>query len=111
MKTKIYDIAMVQTGVFAKKSPTPNAVYLQQSDFDEEGNEVEFEFLDVVEVDEKEYVVLLPVEEADKGEVVIFRIEGSEEDESYVSLDNEEEAEKVFQAFKEKTKDEFDFAD
>ena len=78
---------------------------------DEEGNEIEFEFLDVVEVDEKEYVVLLPVEEADKGEVVIFRIEGSEEDESYVSLDNEEEAEKVFQIFKEKTKDEFDFAD
>lgn len=78
---------------------------------DEEGNEIEFEFLDVVEVDGNEYVVLLPVEEADKGEVVIFRIEGSEEDESYVSLDNEEEAEKVFQAFKEKTKDEFDFAD
>lgn len=78
---------------------------------DEEGNEIEFEFLDVVSVDEKEYVILLPVEEADKGEVVIFRIEGSEEDESYVSLDNEEEAEKVFQAFKEKAKDEFDFAD
>ena len=71
---------------------------------DEEGNEVEFEFLDVVEVDEKEYVVLLPVEEADKGEVVIFRIEGSEGDESYVSLDNEEEAEKVFQAFKKRQK-------
>ena len=78
---------------------------------DEEGNEIEFEFLDVVEVDGKEYVVLLPVEEAEKGEVVIFRIEGSEEDESYVSLDDEAEAEKVFQAFKEKTKDEFDFAD
>lgn len=78
---------------------------------DEEGNEIEFEFLDVVEVDDNEYVVLLPVEEAEKGEVVIFRIEGSEEEESYVSLDNEEEAEKVFQAFKEKTKDEFDFAD
>lgn len=78
---------------------------------DEDGNEIEFEFLDVVEVDGKEYVVLLPVEEAEKGEVVIFRIEGSEEDESYVSLEDEEEAEKVFQAFKEKTKDEFDFAD
>ncbi len=38
MKTKIYNIAVVQTGVFAKKSLTPNAVYLQQSDFDEEGN-------------------------------------------------------------------------
>ena len=39
---------------------------------DEDGNEIEFEFLDVVEVDDKEYVVLLPVEEAEKGEVVIF---------------------------------------
>lgn len=78
---------------------------------DEEGNEIEFEFLDVVEVDGNEYVVLLPVEEAEKGEVVIFRIEGTEEDESYVSLEDEAEAEKVFEAFKEKTKDEFDFAD
>lgn len=78
---------------------------------DEDGNEVEFEFLDVVEVDGVEYVVLLPVEEAEKGEVVIFRIEGEGEDESYVSLEDEEEAEKVFQAFKEKAKDEFDFAD
>ena len=78
---------------------------------DEEGNEIEFEFLDVVEVDGNEYLVLLPVEEADKGEVVIFRIEWNEEEESYVSLDDEAEAEKVFQVFKEKTKDEFDFAD
>lgn len=78
---------------------------------DEDGNEVEFEFLDVVELDGVEYVVLLPVEEAEKGEVVIFRIEGEGEDESYVSLEDEEEAERVFQAFKEKTKDEFDFAD
>ena len=29
---------------------------------DEDGNEIEFEFLDVVEVDDQEYVVLLPVE-------------------------------------------------
>ena len=36
---------------------------------DEDGNEIEFEFLDVVEVDDQEYVVLLPVEEAEKGEV------------------------------------------
>lgn len=78
---------------------------------DENGNEVEFEFLDVVELDGTEYVVLLPVEEAEKGEVVIFRIEGEGEDESYISLEDEDEAERVFQAFKERTKDEFDFAD
>ena len=76
---------------------------------DEEGNEVEFEFLDVVELDGKEYVVLLPVEEAEKGEVVIFRVEGTEDDESYVGVEDEEEAEKVFKEFKERTKDTFDF--
>ena len=78
---------------------------------DEDGNEIEFEFLDVMNVDGNDYVVLLPVEEAEKGEVVIFRIEGEEEDESYVSIQDDAEAERVFQAFKEKNKDEFDFAD
>lgn len=78
---------------------------------DEDGNDVEFEFLDVVSVDEKEYVILLPVEEIENGEVVIFRIEGEGEDESYIGLDDEAEAEKVFLAFKEKAKDDFNFAD
>ncbi len=78
---------------------------------DEEGNEVEFEFLDTVELDDKEYIVLLPVEEEEKGEVVIFRVEGDEEDESYIGVDNDEEAERVFRAFKEKTKDTFNFVD
>lgn len=78
---------------------------------DEEGNDVEFEFLDVVQVDEKEYVILLPVEEMEKGEVVIFRIEGEGEEESYIGLEDEAEAEKVFLAFKEKAKDDFNFAD
>ena len=78
---------------------------------DEEGNDVEFEFLDVVQVDEKEYVILLPVEEMEKGEVVIFRIEGDGEEESYIGLEDEVEAEKVFNAFKEKAKDDFNFAD
>lgn len=78
---------------------------------DEEGNEVEFEFLDVLTVDEKEYIVLLPVEEAEKGEVVIFRVEGEEDDESYVGVEDEQEAEKVFREFKERTKDTFDFVE
>ena len=35
---------------------------------DEEGKEVKFEFLDLVELDDEEYVVLLPV--AEEGEEV-----------------------------------------
>lgn len=34
---KLHNIAIIQTGVFAKVAPNPNALYLQQSDFDGNG--------------------------------------------------------------------------
>ena len=84
---------------------------------DENGNEVKFEFLDLVELDDEQYVVLLPVleeGEEDDGEVVILKVEDTDEDseeESYVSVDNEDTLMQVFNIFKEKFKDEFDFID
>ena len=78
---------------------------------DQDGVDTEFEFLDIVEVDGKEYVILLPVDKAEDGEVVIFRIEGDGEDETYVGVETEEEASKVFNFFKEKAKDDFNFVD
>ena len=84
---------------------------------DEQGNEVKFEFLDLVELEEEEYVVLLPVSEdgeEDEGEVVIIKLEDTdenEEEESYVGVENEEILNRVFAIFKEKYKDEFNFVD
>ena len=84
---------------------------------DEYGEEVKFEFLDLVELDEEEYVVLLPVTEEgeeDEGEVVILKVEDTDDDseeESYVSVEDEEILNKVFEIFKEKFKDEFNFVD
>ena len=82
---------------------------------DENGEEVQFEFLDFIELDGEEYVVLLPVEEDEEteGEVVILKVEDteSEEEESYVSVDDEETLNKVFSIFKDKFKDEFNFVD
>ncbi len=84
---------------------------------DEDGNEVKFEFLDLIDLDDEQYVVLLPVleeGEEDDGEVVILKLEDSDEDseeESYVSVENEETLMKVFNIFKDKFKDEFDFVD
>ena len=87
----------------------------------ENGDEVKFEFLDLVELDNEQYVVLLPVieenneiNEDEEGEVVILKLEDSDEDaedESYVSVDDEEVLMKVFNIFKEKFQDEFDFVD
>ena len=82
---------------------------------DEEGNEVQFEFLDLIEYNEEEYVILLPVEDEiseEPGEVVILKVEStSEDEESYVSVEDEEVLNNVFEIFKEKFKDEFNFTD
>lgn len=78
---------------------------------DQNGKDIEFEFLDIVESNGNQYVVLLPVEDAEKGEVAICRIEGEGDDETYVGVEDEEEAERVFNAFKEQAKDDFDFVD
>ena len=82
---------------------------------DEDGNEIRFEFLDLIEYESEEYVVLLPVDddgENDDGEVVILKLEDSETDEeSYVSVDDEETLAAVFEIFKDKFKDEFNFTD
>ena len=82
----------------------------------ENGEEVKFEFLDLVDLDNEQYVVLLPVteDEENDGEVVILKLEDSDEDseeESYVSVEDEDTLMKVFNIFKEKFKDEFDFVD
>ena len=47
------------------------------------------------------------------GEVVILKLEDteSEDEESYVSVEDEEVLNKVFEMFKEKFKDEFNFVD
>ena len=81
---------------------------------DENGDEIEFEFLDLIEYEGEEYVVLLPhEEEEDADEVVILKLEDtdSEDEESYVSVEDEDVLQAVFEIFKEKFKDEFNFID
>ena len=81
---------------------------------DEDGKEVQFEFLDLIEYNSEEYVILLPVEETEEaGEVVILKVEHTEsdEEESYVGVEDEQELNAVFAIFKDKFKDEFNFID
>ena len=83
---------------------------------DEEGNEVEFEFLDLIKYEEESYVVLLPVPvegQEEDNEVVILKLDETEneEEESYSSVEDEDTINAVFEIFKEKFKDEFNFED
>ena len=78
---------------------------------DENGNEVEFEYLDCIEYEGKEYLVLIPNEE-DAEEIVILEVQPvDEETENYVSVENEEVLNTVFEMFKERFKDVLTFAE
>ena len=76
---------------------------------DEDGNEIEFEFLDLISYRQKEYVVLLPLKDSDE-QVVILQLEETDgETENYISIENEFVLETVFALFKERNKDYFTF--
>lgn len=81
----------------------------------EDGEEVEFELLDTVEMNDNEYVVLLPLEEQEDeevDEVVILKVEHNEDgDDAFITVDDEEELTEVFEEFKERMEEEYDFED
>jgi uncharacterized protein YrzB (UPF0473 family) len=77
---------------------------------DEDGNEIKFEFLDLIELENENYVVLYPVDN-DNEEVVILRVQETEGDQDeYLSVD-EKTLQTVYAIFKEKFKDVYDFQD
>ncbi len=81
---------------------------------DEEGNDVDFEYLDIIEYQGEQYILLLPVEEEEDMEgVVILKIEPSDDEDgdTFAGIDDENLLNEVFGLFKEKYKDEFDFED
>lgn len=97
---------MLNNEDFAEEEYTPEIITLE----DDLGNEKNFEFLDVVEYEGDEYIVLLPTDEDEQSEVMILRIESvDDENENYVGIDDEEVLQKVFDIFKSRFQDEFDF--
>lgn len=68
---------------------------------DEEGNDVKFEILDVVALDEKEYLVVAEAEgeDSDDVEVTILEIKEDAGEEVYDTVTDETIADKVFKEF------------
>ena len=72
---------------------------------DENGNDVDFEYMDCIEYEGKEYLALMPMEE-DSDEIVILEIEPvDEETENYLSVSDEAVLNAVFAIFKERYAD------
>ncbi len=81
---------------------------------DENGKDVNFEFLDMINYENENYIVLLPADEdaEDGDEVVILKqakVDENSEEEEYDSVEDENILNAVFNLFKEKYKDEFEF--
>jgi uncharacterized protein YrzB (UPF0473 family) len=78
---------------------------------DENGVETRFEYLDCIEYNEKEYLVLLPADE-EENQIVILEIEPvDEENENYVAVEDEDTLDAVYDIFKERYKDVLTFED
>ena len=78
---------------------------------DDEGQDIEFEWLDTIEMDDSQYIVLLPTEDEDAEEVVILKMEVEDETENFIAVEDEQELNKVYDEFKERNKENFDFID
>ena len=78
---------------------------------DENGVDVDFEYLDCIEYEGKEYLVLMPVNEL-STEIVILEVEPvDEENENYLSVNDEAVLDAVYGIFKERYKDILTFED
>lgn len=78
---------------------------------DENGEETEFEYLDSVEYEGAEYLILTPIGE-ESGQVVILQVEPvDEETENYLALEDEALLNAVYAIFRERYKDVLTFED
>ena len=76
---------------------------------DEQGKEVDFELLDVIEYKGEEYIVLIENDE-NADEVVIFQIRSlDEETEEYICIEDEDLLNTVFELFKKRYEGEINF--
>ena len=78
---------------------------------DENGEDMEFEYLDCIEYQGKEYLILMPVDE-ESNEIVILEIQPvDEENENYLAVEDEAVLDAVYAIFKDRYKDVLNFAD
>lgn len=79
---------------------------------DEEGNEVTFELLDVMDYNGETYFALTPygqeVDEEEGGEIVVLKREIIDDEEMMVTIDDEEEYETVGNMFIERLSQEYE---
>ena len=71
--------------------------------FDEDGNKVSFELLDIISVDDVEYALLLPAGEKndEDGEILVMRVHKDGEDYSFEVIEDDEEFNRIAEYIEE----------
>lgn len=84
--------------------------------FDENGESIKFEHLDTISMNDKRYVVITPMieeipddEEVESDVYIMLIVTDENGEEMLEMIDNEQEIASVFEAFKAKSKDDYDF--
>ena len=95
-----------------------NEEILQEEEFstltlvDDKGEETVFEYLDCIEYQGVEYLVLTPMTEEESGQIVILAVEPvDEENENYMAVEDEAVLDAVYSIFKERYQDILTFAE
>lgn len=64
---------------------------------DEDGEKVDFELVEIIELDENRYALLAPI--GDEEDAFVYKIELVDGKEQYIAVEDEEEFEKVLEEY------------
>ena len=64
---------------------------------DEDGEKVDFELVEIIELDENKYALLAPI--GDEEDAFVYKIETVDGKEQYIAVEDEEEFERVLEEY------------
>jgi len=64
---------------------------------DEDGEKIDFELIEIIELDENKYALLAPIGEED--DAFVYKIEVVDGKEQYIAVEDEEEFERVLEEY------------
>jgi len=64
---------------------------------DEDGEKVDFELVEIIELDENKYALLAPI--GDEEDAFVYKIETVEGKDQYIAVEDEEEFERVLEEY------------
>ena len=81
--------------------------------FDDEGNELHLEVLDIIEEQDNRYAVGVDVNQDEEEDTVLIMriIEAGEDEDILEPIEDENELQRIFEIFKERMQDQFEFVE